>query len=155
MIGTLASDRIRGYPWVIDNLASMSGGGSAGGSGRAGPTSRRSGEMLVGDRKAPMETLAGRRDGAHGSDAVRASFPAGFFFGSRGPMTIATAVIPAQSQAGEDAYASAAECMRRHPTISRPRLYRAVTVGIVRVQLLPGLAPRYCLSDVERLTRIR
>jgi hypothetical protein len=34
-------------------------------------------------------------------------------------------------------------------------LQRAVMLGHVRVQLEPGVAPRYCREDVERLARTR
>lgn len=48
-------------------------------------------------------------------------------------------------------YVSAADCIRAHPSLCRPKLYRAVAVQAVRVQLLPGHPPRYHLADVARL----
>jgi hypothetical protein len=49
-----------------------------------------------------------------------------------------------------DHFDAAAECIRRHPSLSRTRLYRAALVGQVRTQLLPGLTPRYSRADVDR-----
>jgi hypothetical protein len=50
-------------------------------------------------------------------------------------------------------YAIAAELMRRHPSLTRARLYRMVVVGTVRRLLLPGQAPRYSIRDVDAVMR--
>jgi hypothetical protein len=62
----------------------------------------------------------------------------------------AATLDPVQCTSNEE-FANAAECIRRFPAITRPKLYHAVTVGLVETRLLPGLAPRYSIRDVERL----
>jgi hypothetical protein len=67
-------------------------------------------------------------------------------------MSTATILPAAPPQAADtDIYLTAAGCIRRHPALTRNRLYRAAVVGLVKTQLLPGLSPRYCAADVDRL----
>jgi hypothetical protein len=46
---------------------------------------------------------------------------------------------------------NAADCIRRHPALSRVKLYRAAVTQQVRTQLRPGVPPLYCAADVDRL----
>jgi hypothetical protein len=48
-------------------------------------------------------------------------------------------------------YHPAAECIRRHPGLTRTVLYHRALMGEVRVQLPPGRPPRYCVADIDRL----
>jgi hypothetical protein len=48
-------------------------------------------------------------------------------------------------------YITAAEAIRRHPSLNRARLYRMGLTRMIRVQLLPGIPPRYAAADLDRL----
>jgi hypothetical protein len=48
-------------------------------------------------------------------------------------------------------FISAAEAIRRHPTLNRAKLYRMGLTKQVRVQLLRGTPPRYSVIDLDHL----
>jgi len=50
-----------------------------------------------------------------------------------------------------DLHLNAADCIRRHPALSRVKLYRAAVTHQVRTRLDPGVPPLYCAADVDRL----
>lgn len=62
-----------------------------------------------------------------------------------------SAVATLQAPASADPHIPAAEALRRWSPLSRMKLYRLVTLGEVRAELLPGRPPRYNVRDLERL----
>jgi hypothetical protein len=73
-------------------------------------------------------------------------------FAPEGSISTTIALPDSPSLASDaDVYLNAADCIRRHPTLSRNRIYRAAVVGAVRTRLIPGIPPRYNVADVDRL----
>jgi hypothetical protein len=68
-------------------------------------------------------------------------------------MSVALAQAPTESAAS--LHLSCADCLRRHPSLSRAKLYRLVVGGEVRVTLPPGKSPRYDVEDLDRAMRER
>jgi hypothetical protein len=64
-------------------------------------------------------------------------------------MSVALPSAPAVSPV--ENHLPAAECLRRHPGLTRAKLYRLVVGGEVRAILPPGKAPRYNVSDLDRI----
>jgi hypothetical protein len=58
---------------------------------------------------------------------------------------------PIETAHAPSEWISGAEVTRRHPEISRVRLYRLAAAQLVRTQLIPGSAPRYSAADLDRL----
>jgi hypothetical protein len=63
----------------------------------------------------------------------------------------AVATHQAPSTPSSDRFAPASECLRRHPGLSRVRLYYLGMLGSVRVELPPGRTPRYSVADLDRV----
>lgn len=70
---------------------------------------------------------------------------------TRNPEQPMSAVAIAQAPVASDRHITAAEIGRLYPYMTRTRLYRLVVGGSVRVDLPPGMPPRYNLADVERI----
>jgi len=48
-------------------------------------------------------------------------------------------------------FVHAAEIIRRFPAVTRPTLYRLGMTGAVRVELRPGVPPRYSVEDIAKV----
>lgn len=48
-------------------------------------------------------------------------------------------------------FISAAEAIRRYPSLNRAKLYRMGLTRTIRVQLLRGTPPRYSSTDIDTL----
>ncbi len=46
---------------------------------------------------------------------------------------------------------TSADALRRHPELSRVKLYRLAASQLIRTTVPPGSAPRYSASDVDRV----
>jgi hypothetical protein len=73
------------------------------------------------------------------------------FVAPEGSMSTKTLPAAPPQAADTDIYLSAADCIRRHPALSRNRIYRAAVVGAVRTRLIPGVPPRYNAADLDRV----
>lgn len=66
-------------------------------------------------------------------------------------MSAAVAIVQPSAAPSADCHIPAAAAIRRHPSLSRVRLYRLVAGGEVRVVLPPGRPPRYNVADLDRV----